>query len=142
MGVCYAIAHAATGECFELGKGPWWEWRGRIPTSLDEVKRAFVYAYIDQYKGDMVDADPARCDAEMCRQAEAVWSFLAARPGCFIVDDHGDDFWSREDRPEDRASDEILRRGGSRIWRSVGSIDDPRPDFVASQPSGEGGGQT
>ena len=138
MGICYAIAHPASGECFDLGKGPWYEWRGCLPASLDDVRRAFVYAFVDRYKGELEDADPGRLDdARMCSQADAVWSFLHARPGCVIVDDHHDDFWSRTERPDD----DKLREGGSRVWRQVGSIYDPRPDFIAGKPVPQTGGE-
>lgn len=125
MGTEFALVCDATGEAYDLGKGPWYEWAdGRRHLYDDAVgpprSRSDVDALLAYWmEGWALGVQPAWSAAVN----EAIWSFVEAHPGARVVSDSsGDHVWDDWDaRPDLSDHVQSLRASGSRIYRQVGS---------------------
>lgn len=97
MGVEYALVHAKTGEAFELGKGPWGDWK---VTSVPATREAVELVVLDWTTDAIFNITP-ETPAYAARLVDAIWSFIQKHPGCYVVDDCGDEYWS-SDPPKGR----------------------------------------
>lgn len=117
MGVEYAIVCDKTGEAYDLGKGFWGDWkkRGRGPkTYFDDVDEGFPESR--EHVRETLDRWDWATEPERIAITDSIWAFIESHPGCHVVDDCGDNFWHKPDHERD----EILRQGGSRVYREVG----------------------
>jgi hypothetical protein len=118
MGTEYALISDVTGEAYDLGRGPWYEWtEGRQHTYDAHVgppsSRADVDALLAYWQeGWALGLQPSWASVV----AGEIWSFLQCHPGARIVSDD-DHSWGR---PNDELDAE-LRRAGARVYRQVGS---------------------
>jgi hypothetical protein len=122
MGVEYAVVCDKTKEAYELGRGPWAEWKVEgLPASLDATTlrlKTWVSGWplpLGRRSG------PSRRAQNLVyaeRVAKEIWSFLETHEGCRVIDDCGDDFWHAE-RQEESVSE--LEAQGCRVYKLVGS---------------------
>lgn len=82
MGLEFALVDDATKHAYDLGRWCGYDWRGKTPTSFEEVRTYFR----DFYSTDGED------DPEYARAVEPVardvWAFVEAHPNCRLVDEH------------------------------------------------------
>lgn len=120
MGTEYALVSDLSGEAYDLGRGPWYEWQGlrqhtydsRVgrPEGRDDIDALLKY-YQEGWGWGM---QPVWASAV----AEAIVAFLSRNPDARVVSDldAADVLWAPVDRltPEELASVGVYRQVGSR----------------------------
>ena len=119
MGTEYAFVDDKTGEAYDLGRGPWYEWTesyrhtydGLIgpPTNRADVDALLVYFQ----EGWSLGPQPTWASAV----TDAIWKFVTSHPGARVVNDNDNYAWGE---PDDEL-DQTLREAGVRVYRQVGS---------------------
>lgn len=104
MGVEYALVCDKTKQAYELGRGPWWNWKELVPLTRESVNK-FVEEWVGDWDevtlkgGRHVRREPSKKTKEHNlaygkQISEEIWSFIEQHPGCRVIDDCGDVFWS------------------------------------------------
>lgn len=125
MGVEYALVCDKTKDAYELGKGPWADWRQAGPpkTLLGVIE--FVETWVLRVK--QWGGPSTNLTLEYAREvAGEIWSFLEKHPESRVVDDcSGDNFWRSNDAflsdEERKTFDREVQEMGGKVYRQVGS---------------------
>lgn len=111
MGIEYAIVHDTTKEAYDLGKGGLWaSWKQTVPTSRHVVAE---HLEAGTKAGWEFGTEEERLAYLESIGAE-IWAFIESHPGCRVVSDTEDDFWTK-------VPDFSLAEDGYRVYRQVGS---------------------
>jgi len=116
-----------TGEAYDLGRGPWYEWtegyrhtyddRVGPPERFEDVEALLAY----YQEGWALSPQPAWAAIV----ALEIWSFMLTRPGARVVNDLTDEVsWG-----DPSEVDVDLRQAGARVYRQVASRYD-REDLI------------
>ena len=108
MGTEYACIDDKTGEAYDLGRGPWYEWTDHPPASREDV-RATLESYM---QGWWLGPQPTWASAV----EESIWTFIQNHPNIRVVHDLGEYAWFPE---ETEVTD--LKDAGLRVYKQIGS---------------------
>ena len=108
MATEYACIDDETGEAYDLGRGPWYEWTDRPPSSREEV-RATLESYMESW---WLGPQPVWAAAV----EESIWTFIQKHPRMRVVHDLGEYAWFPE---ETEVTD--LKDAGLRIYKQTSS---------------------
>lgn len=120
MATEYGFVHDATGEAYDLGRGPWYEWTvGRLHTYDDRLglprTREDVRALLDYWMaGWSLGRQPTWASAV----EDAIWAFLQNHPDARVVNDD-DHLWTLDPSPADPCF-----HAYACVYRQVGSVND------------------
>lgn len=123
MGTEYALVSDLSGEAYDLGVGPWYEWTdGRVHTYDSRVgrpeDRSDIDALLKYYQESWaLGAQPAWASAV----GEAIDIFFLHNPDARVVADGSDAVWGTVDElpTEELASTGFFRQVGSRREHDV-----------------------
>lgn len=120
MGTEYACIDDETGEAYDLGCGPWYEWqegwkhlhdqRCGPPTSREDV-RSLLESYMQNWS---LGPQPAWAAAV----EESIWTFIKNHPGLWVVHDLGEYEWYPESWHELHIANSARE---SRVYKQIGS---------------------
>ena len=111
MGTEYACIHDETGEAYDLGRGPWYVWTDKPPTSREDV-RVILELYMQSWS---LGPQPAWASAV----EESIWTFIRNHPGTRVVHDLSEYEWFPEEQITEYRM--AIEGGGSRVYKQIGS---------------------
>ena len=116
MGTEYAFVDDKTGEAYDLGRGPWYEWTETYRHTYDEhtgppISRADVNALLIYYQESWsLGLQPAWSSVV----ADEIWNFITLHPNARIINDNDDSTWGGPDMELHKTDIPIYKQIGSR----------------------------